>query len=650
MAEDIRILHVDDEPEFADLTATCLEREDERFVIESATSAAEGREKLTDEIDCVVSDYEMPGMNGIELLTAVRETYPDLPFILFTGKGSEEVASEAISAGVTDYLRKRSGTEQYELLASRIDTAVGQYRAERELERQRDRLAAVFDAVPHAITEVEFREGEPIVQQVNDAFEETFGYERARVTGESLDDFIVPERDRDGFPLIDYAGNEQLSVEREVERVTADDERRTFLFRSSTITDDDRTRCLGTYTDITARKERERKVRQQREQLQRREEKLIRLRDYTQELMYTETDAETANVALRAIDEILGFELGAVFTHSDTQDGVLELVGVLDRLEMEKMYNGLPVFLRSAPAGTHSALAWEVYETDESVFINDTAQSDKLAWKSPFKSLMVYPIGNHGVVLLAATTMGAFTETEEILLDLLANALETAFDRLDRERELRRQQDELERQNERMDEFVSTVSHDLRNPLAVLKGSLCLAEETNDEEIFEQCYRAVDRMTRMIEDLLELAREGNTIEELESVSLSGISEESWETVATGEATLTTETERVIRADPNRLRQLMENLFRNAIEHSDEPATIRVGDTDGGFYVADDGPGIAEDDRQAVFEMGYSTTEDGTGFGLNIVKRVVDVHDWDIHVAESEDGGTRFEITGVTSGE
>ena len=107
----IRVLHVDDDADFAALAATLVERRADRFDVETAPGASEALDRLTAaDFDCVVSDYDMPERNGIEFLEAVRETHPEVPFILFTGKGSEEVASVAISAGVTDYLQKETGT------------------------------------------------------------------------------------------------------------------------------------------------------------------------------------------------------------------------------------------------------------------------------------------------------------------------------------------------------------------------------------------------------------------------------------------------------------------------------------------------------------------------------------------------------------
>jgi len=99
----IRVLHVDDEPGFTDTAASLIGREDDRLTVETTTSAAEGMARIADgEIDCVVSGYDMPRTDGLEFLDAVREERPDLPFVLFTGKGSEAVASDAISGGATD--------------------------------------------------------------------------------------------------------------------------------------------------------------------------------------------------------------------------------------------------------------------------------------------------------------------------------------------------------------------------------------------------------------------------------------------------------------------------------------------------------------------------------------------------------------------
>lgn len=157
-SDTIRILHVDDDPDLGDLVGTMLEREDERFTVETFTSAGAGLDRLTaTTVDCIVSDYDMPGTDGIEFLKTVRREHPQLPFLLYTGKGSEEVASEAIAAGVTDYLQKQRGNEQYELLANRIGNAVEQYRANQRAQRL-DRLQTLLKEVNRTLVRADSRE------------------------------------------------------------------------------------------------------------------------------------------------------------------------------------------------------------------------------------------------------------------------------------------------------------------------------------------------------------------------------------------------------------------------------------------------------------------------------------------------------------
>lgn len=138
MTVPIRILHVDDDPQFTDLTIRFLQKESEQFEAVAKTNATDALDYLSEtdeEIHCIVSDYALPDLDGIEFLEAVRTEFPHVPFILFTGMGSESVARDALTGGATDYLQKQGGTEQYGLLANRIQDAVRQYRTEMERER-----------------------------------------------------------------------------------------------------------------------------------------------------------------------------------------------------------------------------------------------------------------------------------------------------------------------------------------------------------------------------------------------------------------------------------------------------------------------------------------------------------------------------------
>jgi PAS domain S-box-containing protein len=205
---------------------------------------------------------------------------------------------------------------------------------------------------------------------------------------------------------------------------------------------------------------------------------------------------------------------------------------------------------------------------------------------------------------------------------------------------------ELERTNERLDEFASVLSHDLRNPLNVAQLRLELAAEDCNSDHLDAVAQAHDRMEALISDVLDATRADQQPVEPQSLDLEQLVSTCWQSVATDASTLTVEANRRIRADPARLRQLFENLFRNSVEHTPDPVSVSVGLTDGGFYLADDGPGIPPDERELVFEAGYSALSDGTGLGLQIVDDIVRSHDWEITITDSDAGGTRFEISGV----
>lgn len=214
----------------------------------------------------------------------------------------------------------------------------------------------------------------------------------------------------------------------------------------------------------------------------------------------------------------------------------------------------------------------------------------------------------------------------------------------------------LERQNERLDQFASVVSHDLTNPLAVADGYVAQAMETGDVDDLEPAARALERMETLVDDLLALAREGKTVEDPARVDVASVARDAWSMIEPGDDTLRIVDPGQIFGDPDRLAQLFQNLFRNSVEHgstgnqragaNDDAVTVTVGGLPDGLYVADDGPGIPPADRDRAFEHGYTTSADGTGFGLSIVAEIAEAHGWTVEATESADGGARFEFRGV----
>jgi len=205
----------------------------------------------------------------------------------------------------------------------------------------------------------------------------------------------------------------------------------------------------------------------------------------------------------------------------------------------------------------------------------------------------------------------------------------------------------LQRQNERLDEFASVISHDLRNPLSVAEGRATLAADECESEHIDHILSALERMEAIVDDTLTLARNGETVGQTESVSITDVVGQCWGMVETADATLVIEDEFEFEADAHRLQQIFENLLRNAIEHNDDDVTIRVGRAgEGSIYFEDDGEGIPADQRATIFEPGYTSSTDGTGFGLTIVNRLAEAHGWTVTVSESDEGGARFEFAGV----
>ena len=929
----IDVLHVDDDPDFTELTATFLER-----------------------VDCIVSDYDMPGTNGIEFLESVREDYSELPFILYTGKGSEEVASDAISAGVTDYLQKGTGSERYELLANRIVNAVDAYQSHRLLTERTRRLETLIDNLPgmvyrcrnapawpmetvegevegltgHAATDLERNEvkwGEDVVhpddreqvwETVQDAlagdgtFETTYRivttdgatrwvWERGRSVRRdesvvALEGFITDVTDRkereerlerttarlealfENSPdMIDVhtdegtitdvnrrfcevfdrsreeligqkvwdvdqesdpdelreiwdgldagerhevetsfrrADGEHFPVKVHVTRLPTDDETDRFTVISrdiserkarertlrryeqmvnamqeaasiydeeghfdlvnermaelygttpdalegqastliSAIRDDadgdpyrelidgDRDEfrgeielpiaeygpavleyrltplvsdgsvegVVGVTRDVTDRRAREREFERMRELLERTERIAdvggweldpdtmeVFWTDQLYELFGVDRDTEISlEIALDAYHEadrrIVADAVETALDNGESFDVEARCRGSTDETRWLRV-QGVPT-IEDGDAVTLRGAVQDVTEQRERERQLQRARKDASelfngmndsAWviglDERFRAVndaAVETLGHSRSELLTMRPHdidvgledGEITDLIDTMPEDGMQVFETAHETADGERipveinsslityqgetavlSIARDISDRKQREQQMAEFASVVSHDLRNPLNVAEGRLQLVREECDSEHLEAIERAHERMNSLINDLLTLARNGTSVIERETVELDRFLATCWKNVATADATLRSRIDRPISGDRSRLQQLFENLFRNAVEHGGEDVTVTVGELDDGFYVEDDGPGIPPDRRPDVFEMGFSTVDGGTGFGLNIVDRVVEEHGWEISLTEGSEGGARFEVRGVEFG-
>jgi len=836
----VRILHVDDDPKFANLAATFVEREGENVTVETETDASAVAEDLpVTDVDCIVSDYDMPRMDGIEFLKSVREEHDDLPFVLFTGKGSEAVASEAISAGVTDYLQKGNGTEQYELLCNRIENAVDRYRTEQRLRQTKQRFRRIFEQSHDGIMILD--PFEETIQNANDRACELLGYDREGLLSLSPADIHPHEIDRfrdfvdtvyenetgwteelscitkDGSALpvhvsastieiadrrrmlaliremddesntdeqllrtlLDHATDEiyvidpetggfvdanmtacdRLGYTREelLELTVADiaagtigpwDDHLQMILKNEWISEglthrqkdgttypvavqgkhvavgDDRAYLIAIVRDLRANNGCEREPRRKRQQLEavfddptslvavldadgtvrRVNDTVFEFTDKSAEAIegtpFSELDAWTRSSGLRsdlhervsraADGEYVRFEADVRRPDGESLiiDGTIrpvEIAGETAQLlfvgqdatertkrerDLQRAADRLRIVLENVPSAvflvdderetvTVSETGKEFLGIDggtgDHLGIDELFDGNKLPEETIDRIARMHDrtreteenVTNDFTVPTEAGPREVHARTVPWYTDEgdLAGVCGVAVDITDRKNRER----ELQRERDRLEEFASLVSHDLRNPLRVAKGQAELAGETCDTKHLEETVAALDRMDRLIDDLLTLARNGERIGELEPVDLADVVERCRTSVVTDDATIQTELDGGIVADRSRLRQLIENLLRNAVEHAGEEVTITVGELDEGFFVEDDGTGIPEEEHEVVFEAGYSTSDGGTGFGLSIVRQVADSHGWDVSVGDGETGGARFEVTGVEEG-
>lgn len=196
-------------------------------------------------------------------------------------------------------------------------------------------------------------------------------------------------------------------------------------------------------------------------------------------------------------------------------------------------------------------------------------------------------------------------------------------------------------QADRWQSIASGLAHDAKNPLNVVTGRLELLDV--DATHGEAIRRSIGRVESLLDELSTVASVAGPIDDVEPVELAELAPTIWGELGAPDAALRVETGRTVEADPDSLRLVLERLFENALLHGGTDVTVTVGETERGFYVADDGPGIAPEDEGKIFQQGYGTARDGEGYGLFVARSVAAAHGWDLVAGTSEAGGARFDI-------
>ena len=510
-----------------------------------------------------------------------------------------------------------------------------------------------LDAVSDATLVVD---GSGTVQLASGRAESVFGRRREALAGRAIDDLLVAsaeskpagdapsvddgagrrDTDADGFSWTRYLDDpEPVSITDGLDVYARRGDGATSLVRLglTPVVHEDDTSVVATAVDLS--RERTRTAR-----LHRQTETLASLHHATQELL-TKTDNENAaETAVEYIDDVVGFSIAAIWLY-DAERDALEPAAWTDAAG--DLFDTHPTY-----AAGDEALSWEAFESGEPRYVPDVHdEPDRYNAETPIRSELIVPLGRYGVLNVGSTEPNALDADDRTIARLWGASVTMVFVRIERERQLREREADVARERDRLEEFAGLVSHDLRTPLNVAQGHLEAVRAETDNEKLETAAAALDRMEALIADLLTLARHGEAVDDDEPVSLPALVEEVGVTVGMDTAQLTV-ADATALADRSRLAQLFENLLGNARRHAGDDVRVTVGvlDDGEGFYVADDGPGIDAERRDAVFEAGHTSVADGTGFGLKIVSEIAEAHGWSVDLVENEEGGARFEFRGV----
>ena len=582
----ISVLYVDDEPGLVALLRHYLQETGE-FEVVTAGSGTEALALLERfRVDVVVSDYQMPGMNGIELLRECRRRFGDLPFILFTGRGREEIVIEAIEHGVDFYLQKGGdAAAQFAELAHKCRQVVRRRRAEEELRASEVRNRRIIEGSPTGIHLYELGPGDTLVfLGANPAADRILGIEHAHLVGRTIDDVFPGLRDS-GVPE-SYREVARNGTPWHADLVTYRDRGIEGAYEVWAYSIG-AGRIVIQFIDIAERLALEEELRELGRQWK------VVFEAIGQPIMILNPEREILSVN-RATERATGLTADMMIGRRCTE-----------------VFHGSTDPPAECPF--HRVLQSE--EADSPV------------------EMVIEALG--GTYLVSCTPIF----DDDGRLEKVIHLATEITDRVRYEKELRLASDKLA--------LISNVTrHDLRNRLMALQGYLRMIEREADPERRARFRRLVTESARSMEEILSFAADYERLgtgppewQRLADVVRSALTEVDLDGIRLDVETDTYE----VLADPM-LRKVFANMIDNTVRYGETVTRIKVSThADGEALVVvyeDDGAGIPREEKDLIFWKGYGKN---TGLGLYLTAQILGITGIDIRETGTLGIGARFEI-------